>query len=222
MLDNVVAGAAGAWARVVSRLRGAGELLPQLVIRVILGFEFWESGLEKLRGSNWFGDIQDQFPFPFNVVPAGLSWFIATWFELIGAVLLWLGLGTRFVAFSLLLLTFVATAAVHWPDMVSMGTDLLKGYAISDKGFGNYKLPLLFSVMLLPLVFNGAGRLSLDHLLGGRALRAADARPVLDAGAGALAAAVLGLPFLFLVPWIGLVGLALAVVLALVAMRRRA
>jgi putative oxidoreductase len=106
--------------------------------------------------------------------------------------------------------------------MVSMWSDLLKGYAISDKGFGNYKLPLLFSVMLLPLVFNGAGRLSVDHLLAGHALRAAAARPVLDAGAGALAAAVLGVPFLFLVPWIGFALLALAVVLPLMARRQRA
>jgi putative oxidoreductase len=150
MVGRVFSGAQGAWGGMVSRLRGAGEVVPQSLIRLIMGFEFWESGLEKLNGSNWFGDIQDQFPFPFNVVSASLSWFIATWFELIGAVLLWLGLGTRFVAFSLLVLTFIATAAVHWPDMVSMGSDLLKGYAISDKGFGNYKLPLLFSVMLLP------------------------------------------------------------------------
>jgi putative oxidoreductase len=221
MVGIVVSGALRAWAWVVSRLRGAGEVVPQFVIRLIMGFEFWESGLEKLHGSNWFGDIQDQFPFPFNIVPASLSWFIATWFEIIGAVLLWLGLGTRFVAFSLLVLTFVATAAVHWPDMVSMWTDLLKGYAISDKGFGNYKLPLLFSVMLLPLVFNGAGRLSLDHWLGGRSLRAADAQPSLDAGAAALAAAVLGVPFLFLAPTVGFALLALALVFGVMAARRR-
>lgn len=220
MVGHVVSGALGAWAWVVSRLRGAGEVLPPLVIRLIMGFEFWESGLEKLRGSNWFGDIQDQFPFPFNVVPAGLSWFIATWFELIGAVLLWLGLGTRFVAFSLLVLTFVATAAVHWPDMVAMWSDLLKGYAISDKGFGNYKLPLLFSVMLLPLVFNGGGRLSLDHWLAGPALRAAHAQSRLDAGAAALAAAVIGIPFLFLAPAFGFALLALALGFGVMAARR--
>ena len=222
MVGNVVSGAISAWAWVVSRLRGAGDAVPPLVIRLIMGFEFWESGLEKLHGSNWFGDIQDQFPFPFNVVPASLSWFIATWFELVGAVLLWLGLGTRFVAFSLLVLTFVATAAVHWPDMVAMWADLLKGYAISDKGFGNYKLPLLFSVMLLPLVFNGAGRLSLDHLLVGHALRTAEMRATFDAGAGALAAAVLGVPFLFLAPAVGFTLLVLAAMLGLIAARRPA
>ena len=42
----------------------------------------------------------------------------------------------------------VATAAVHWPDMWSMWSELLKGYSISDRGYGNFKLPLLFTVML--------------------------------------------------------------------------
>ena len=53
-----------------------------------------------------------------------------------------------------MLRTFVATAAVHWPDMLAMWSDLAKGYAITDKGFGNFKLPLLFCVMLLPLILS--------------------------------------------------------------------
>ncbi len=39
------------------------------------------------------------------------------------------------------------------------------GHAISDQGYGNFKLPVLFMAMLLPLVFTGAGRLSVDALL---------------------------------------------------------
>ena len=212
-------GALRAWGWLTARLRGAGETIPAAAMRLVMGWEFWESGLEKLRGENWFASIQPDFPFPFNVVPADLSWFIATWFELVGAVLLWLGLGTRFVAFSLLVLTFVATAAVHWPDMLTMGSDLLKGYAISDKGFGNFKLPLLFVVMLLPLVFNGAGRLSLDHWLAGRIGLAREPRPVADAAAWALAAAVLGIPFLMLLPLLGAVLLGIALLLGALAAR---
>ncbi len=79
--------------------------------------------------------------------------------------MLWIGLGTRVFAFILLFLTFVATAAVHWPSMLTMWSDLAKGYAITDMGHGNFKLPLLFAVMLLPLVFSGGGELSLDHLV---------------------------------------------------------
>jgi putative oxidoreductase len=212
-------GALRAWSWLTVRLRGAGETIPRAVMRLVMGWEFWESGLEKLHGENWFASIQSDFPFPFNVVPADLSWFIATWFEIVGAVLLWLGLGTRFVAFSLLVLTFVATAAVHWPDMLGMWSDLLKGYAISDMGYGNFKLPLLFVVMLLPLVFNGAGRLSLDHWLAGRIGLDRDAKPVADLAAWALAAAVLGVPFVMLLPAFGAALLGLAVVLGALAAR---
>ncbi len=214
MATSMVPGAIDAWEWVTARLRGAGETIPRLVMRIVMGWEFFESGLEKYHGANWFADIQDRFPFPFNVVPADLSWSIATWFELVGGVLLWLGLGTRLVAFSLLFLTFVATAAVHWPDMVSMWSDLLKGYAVSDKGYGNFKLPLLFVVMLLPLIFNGAGRLSLDELLA-RLLRVDTfPTPVADAHAWALAAAILALPFLMLLPAAGIVLAVVAVALA--------
>ena len=153
------------WESLTSRLRGVGQSLPPLILRLIMGWEFWESGTEKYTGDNWFMQIQDKFPFPFNKIPADISWAMATYFELGGAVLLVFGLFTRFAAYSLLILTFVATAAVHWPDMIAMWSDLAKGYAITDKGFGNFKLPLLFVVMLLPLIFQGPGKLSLDFVL---------------------------------------------------------
>jgi len=164
-----------AWCRIRAHLRGVGESLPPLVLRLVLGWEFWEAGQQKLGGDNWFGDIQDAFPFPFNVIPVDISWFLATWLELIGALMLWLGIGTRFFAFSLLILSFVATAAVHWPESWTTWSELLKGYSVSDRGYGNFKLPLLFSAMLLPLVFNGAGRLSGDYLIE-RSLRLISAR----------------------------------------------
>ncbi len=215
MAATMRVGVLNAWEGLAARLRAGGEVLPLLVLRLVMGWEFWESGLEKLHGENWFADIQERFPFPFNVVPSNLSWGIATWFELIGGLMLWLGLGTRFFAFSLLFLTFVATAAVHWPTMLGMWTDLAKGYAITDMGHGNFKLPLLFSVMLLPLIFTGAGKLSLDHLAA-RLLRV-DASPMAidDACAWALLLAVLGLPFLMLLHSLGAALLAGAAALAL-------
>lgn len=205
------------WEALTARLQAGAEVIPPAVLRLVMGWEFWESGLEKLRGDNWFADIQQKFPWPFDLIPANLSWGIATWFELIGALMLWLGLGTRFFAFSLMVLTFVATAAVHWPDMWTMWSDLLEGYAISNGGHGNFKLPLLFVVMLLPLIFGGAGKLSLDHLA---ARIAGAAQPIAaepDLYAGALAAAVIGIPFLMLIPALGAVLLAVAAVLALSA-----
>jgi putative oxidoreductase len=149
---------------VVSLLEAVGTWLPQLVLRLILAWEFGEAGFEKLHGENWFSNIT--FPFPFNLVSAEVSWHLSTFFEIAGAFALVLGLATRFFSVSLIALTIVAIAAVHWPESWSTLGELWQGYAISDKGFGNYKLPLLLLIMLLPLLFNGAGRLSVDHWLG--------------------------------------------------------
>ena len=148
---------------VCEKLESVGSWLPQLLLRLILAWEFGEAGFEKLHGSNWFADIN--FPFPFNLLPPEISWYIATFFEIFGAFALVLGIATRFVSISLIILTIVAIAAVHWPNQWNTISELLKGYRFSDTeqdGFGNYKLPLLYIIMLTPLLFNGAGKLSVD------------------------------------------------------------
>ena len=193
------------WTSLTSRLRGIGQLLPPLILRLLMGWEFWESGWEKFHGDNWFTDIQSKFPFPFNVIPADISWAMATYFEIGGAVLLVIGLFTRFAAYSLVVLTFVATAAVHWPSMIAMWGDLAKGYAITDNGHGNFKLPLLFVVMLLPIIFQGPGKISLDFLLA-RSLKADTMpEPLADAYAWSLAFLALGIPFAMLIPTFGVI-----------------
>jgi putative oxidoreductase len=192
------------WESVTARLRGIGQLLPPLILRLIMGWEFWESGREKYLGDNWFTDIKDRFPFPFNSIPTDISWAMATYFELGGAILLVFGLFTRFAAYSLLVLTFVATAAAHWPDMLAMWSDLAKGYAIQDMGFGNFKLPLLFVVMLLPIIFQGPGKISLDFLLSRQLKADPMPEPLADAYAWSLALLALGIPFLMLLPKFGL------------------
>jgi len=205
------------WTALTERLEGVGQWLAPLGLRLILAWEFWEAGIEKYRGQNWFASIQSDFPFPFNVVPPDISWTIATWFELGGAVALLLGLGTRFFAFSLFVLTMVATASVHWPMEWQTLKDLAMGYAISDKGFGNFKLPLIFAVMLVPLIFRGAGKFSLDalvlHLAGNTAPRGLQ-----DVAGWGLACVVVGAPLALLLPTFGL---ALAIVgLVLLAVDR--
>jgi putative oxidoreductase len=192
------------WSAFTERLEGLGAWLAPLGLRLILAWEFWEAGREKFSGSNWFMQIQGDFPFPFDRVPASLSWTLATWAELIGAMALLIGLGTRFAAFSLFVLTIVATAAVHWPDDAMMFSDLLQGYAITDKGQGNYKLPLLFLVMLIPLILRGAGRLSLDAWIAHANDAVAERRPNADVVAWGLAALAVGLPLAMLLPATGL------------------
>jgi putative oxidoreductase len=146
----------------------AGEWVALMPIRLLLAYEYGKAGFMKLNGNNWFGNVQENFPFPFNVVPVEISWFLATWFEILGAFGLVLGLFTRFWAFSLVVLTIVAIGGVHWPDDWNSLAELWKGYAVSDKGFGNYRIPLLFIAMLVPLIFTGAGKLSVDHILAKR------------------------------------------------------
>lgn len=160
-----------AWESLTGALNRAGEWIAPLALRLLLGWEYYESGREKFRGENWFGQVQDRFPWPFSVIPSDLSWFLATWVELAGAICLVIGLFTRFWAFSLIILTVVAIAGVHWPESYGGLGDLLRGYAITDQGFGNYKLPLIFIVMLLPLLLTGAGKASMDYLLYPRARR---------------------------------------------------
>ena len=156
------------WKRVVNVLDPAGDWVALLPIRLLLAYEFGKAGLMKFNGNNWFANVQDNFPFPFNVIPVEISWFIATWAEILGAAGLVLGLFTRFWAFSLVILTIVAISGVHWPDDYASFAELWKGYSVSDKGFGNYRIPLLFMAMFFPLVFKGAGKLSLDHILAKR------------------------------------------------------
>lgn len=148
-----------------SRVDGVGQWLSPLGLRVLLAWEFFEAGLEKLHGANWFADLGDKFPLPFSLFSANVNWTAAMWLELAGGIALLLGLGTRYVAAALFVLTVVATYAVHWPSDWSSVGELLQGYAITNDGFGNYKLPLIYLVMLVPLMLNGGGRLSVDRLI---------------------------------------------------------
>lgn len=129
-----------------------GDWIGLLGIRLLIAYEFGEAGIEKFKGDNWFEHVKSDFPFPFNVVPVDVSWFLATWSELLGAVAIAIGLATRFFGISLVILTIVAWVSVHAGN----------GYNVCDNGF---KLPLMYLIMLVPIVLSGPGKLSVDHLL---------------------------------------------------------
>ena len=143
---------------IFDQLNIAGSFLPQLGLRFLLAYEFWESGVGKYTGKNWFGNLKADFPFPFNHVPVEISWFLSTWSELLGAVCLVIGLGTRFWALSLIILDAVAWYSVHAGN----------GYNVCNNGF---KLPMIYLIMLLPLFFTGPGKASMDHLIAGKFAR---------------------------------------------------
>lgn len=129
-----------------------GKGISMLALRLFAAYEFGEAGLAKWRGENWFADIRDAFPFPFDLLPAGLSWNLAMGAELVVPVLLVLGLLTRLGALALMILTAVAWYAVHAGN----------GYNVCDNG---YKMAFIYLLLLLPLLLQGAGKYSLDYLL---------------------------------------------------------
>jgi putative oxidoreductase len=212
---------------VTARLRASGDYLWPLALRLIMFWEFWEAGTKKLRGQNWFGDIpwadwQSGFPWPFSALSAEVNWLAATWGELVFSLLILFGLFTRFAAFSLLVITVVATAAVHWPAEWTSLQHLWSGYVITPDGAGNFKLPLLFVVILLPLIFHGGGKISCDHLLlkfTGRESFTSDRFG--DGIAAALLFMILGAATFFLEPSWGITCFALALVLGLTPALRR-
>ena len=210
-----------------ARLRASGDYLWPLALRLIMFWEFWEAGIKKLNGENWFADIpwadwQKGFPWPFSIAPTDLNWLAATWGELVFSVLILLGLFTRFTAFSLLVITVVATAAVHWPGEWNSLAQLWSGYVITAKDAGNFKLPLLFVIILLPLVFHGGGKISVDHLLlkfTGRDSYTSDRMG--DGIAAALVFAVLGFTTVFLEPSWGITFFVIALIVGLTPALRR-
>lgn len=191
------------WSNTVSRLNSAGDFFAALPLRLILAWEFWESGMAKIGGENWFSRIQEKFPFPFSSISADLNWTLAAYGEVAVAILLLLGLFTRFAAISLIVITAVATAAVHWPAEWGSVAELWQGYAISDDGHGNFKLPLLFIIIALPLVFNGGGKLSLDFLLNKFVIHNGLEKKCDLASIGA-ALLVFSIVFIFLMPILGI------------------
>lgn len=163
----------GLWNRLIDVIQPGGDWVALLPIRLLIGYEFANAGRRKLNASDTlWGDVPGWFagkdyPFPFSVFPPELNWFLVTWVEILGGLALFVGLFTRFWAFSLIIVTIVAISSTHWPAEWNSLAELWKGYAVTDNGFGNYRIPLLFIAMMIPLVFVGGGKLSLDRFIHG-------------------------------------------------------
>jgi putative oxidoreductase len=121
-------------------------------IRVVMGLMFLPSGIDKvfLGGNERIAGG--------NLTALGLpnvafwSWAVACT-ELFGAVLIILGLFTRFAAFSLVCLLTVIT----------FGIQIKSGFLWSPRGF---EVGLLMLLMFVAICFGGGGRFSLDRKIG--------------------------------------------------------
>ena len=93
-----------------------GEFFAALALRLYLAPIFWMAGTRKLNDMDstiaWFGNADWGLGLP---LPALLAW-LATLTEVLGALLLLIGLGVRWVSIPLMITMLVAGLAVHWQN----------------------------------------------------------------------------------------------------------
>jgi len=127
-----------------------GQSLSLLFARLAVAYGFYDPAMQKWSDINsvatWFGSIGIPFP--------TLNAYMAASTELIGVVLLTLGLFTRLISIPLIVIMVVAITTVH----------LVNGFSAGDNGF---EIPLYYMMFLAIFASFGAGKLSLDHLLFG-------------------------------------------------------
>jgi len=89
------------------------DFLAPLALRLYLAPIFWMAGTKKLAAFDstvdWFGNPDYGLGLPFPYLMAGL----ATWTEIIGAILLVIGFAVRWTAIPLMTTMFVAAISVH-------------------------------------------------------------------------------------------------------------
>jgi uncharacterized membrane protein YphA (DoxX/SURF4 family) len=102
------------FARTLAPLVRQGDFLGPLALRLYLVPVFWVAGLNKATSFGdvveWFGNTEWGLGLP---VPALMA-FLAASAEIGGALLLLIGLGTRFVTVPLMATMIVAATTVHW------------------------------------------------------------------------------------------------------------
>ncbi len=133
-----------------SNILSYGENISLLLARLTIAYGFYEPAMKKWSDissvSGWFGSLGIPFP--------TLSAYMAAGTELLGVILLTLGLFTRLISIPLIIVMIVAITTVH----------LAHGFSAGDNGF---EIPLYYMLFLAIFASFGAGKFSLDHLLFG-------------------------------------------------------
>jgi len=127
-----------------------GQNIALLFARLTIAYGFYGPAMQKWSDmssvASWFGTIGIPFP--------TLNAYLAASTELLGVVLLTLGLFTRLISLPLIVVMIVAITTVH----------LTHGFSAGDNGF---EIPLYYMLFLAIFASYGAGKFSLDHLLFG-------------------------------------------------------
>jgi putative oxidoreductase len=174
---------------IFSRMKHFDGLAP-LAMRLYLVPVFWMAGSQKIAGMEstieWFGNPDWGLGLPFPSLLAHL----AAYTEAVGAVLLLVGLATRWISIPLMVTMLVAIFTVHWPHgwasiadsgaqdvAVRLGAarELLQEHGnydwLTEKGSfvilnNGIEFGVTYLIMLLSLLFTGGGRyVSLDYFM---------------------------------------------------------
>jgi putative oxidoreductase len=121
--------------------------LPPLLARLLLAIVFIQSGWGKLHNLSNVVDFFKSLGIPF---PALQAPFVSG-VEFFGGILVLVGLLTPLASFLLAGTMVVAIATARWSDVTSLGSFA----ALPEASY---------LIMLLWLVWDGAGKISLDHL----------------------------------------------------------
>lgn len=132
---------------VVARLT-ASQWIPALLVRLFVGYFFFETGLAKVGNLDAMAERFAGWGIPFPAFSAALSAYT----ELVGGGLVVLGLATRLAAIPLTVNMVVAVLVVN----IRRVSDLDEFVELSEP---------LYALVFLWLLFAGPGRASLDHLL---------------------------------------------------------
>lgn len=171
------------------RLQSLDGLAP-LALRLYLVPVFWMAGTRKIDGIEgtiaWFGNPEWGLGLPFPTLLA----YLAAYSEAIGAILLALGLATRWISVPLIVTMLVAIFAVHWGNgwaaiadsnvqevaaRLETARDALQentNYSwLTEKGNfvilnNGIEFAVTYLIMLVSLFFTGGGRfVSVDYWL---------------------------------------------------------
>ena len=132
----------------IARLFKYIQSLALLLARLAVAYGFYEPAMMKFSDisatAEWFGSMGIPLP--------TLNAYMSASTEMLGVILLTLGLFTRIISVPLIIIMIVAITTVH----------LAHGFSAGDNGF---EIPLYYMLFLLIFLSHGAGKFSIDYLL---------------------------------------------------------
>ena len=127
------------------------QSLSLLLARLVVAYGFYDPAMKKWKDidsiAQWFGSMGIPLP--------TVNAYMAASIELLGVILLTLGLFTRLISVPLMVVMLVAIVTVH----------LAHGFSSGNNGF---EIPLYYMLFLFIFTAHGAGKYSLDYLIFGK------------------------------------------------------